>query len=124
MRFLRFGAYALSVILGLLGLLYLLSTGSAQNPNPVGKAIIGVLLLLFSVGIFYFALKKAPDIVKRIEITQKVDLAGDTELEKMTCRSCGATLEENAVKVGADGVVIVSCTFCGTTYQITEKPKW
>lgn len=120
----RIVAYIVSAILGGLGLLYLLASASSQNENPGSSAAIGLVLMAIAIGVFLFALKKAPDKIKRVEITQKVDLAGDTELEKLNCTSCGGAIESKDVQVAKDGSVMVNCPFCGTVYQITEKPTW
>jgi transcription elongation factor Elf1 len=45
------------------------------------------------------------------------------DLETLKCRNCGAALDKSAVKVVA-GAVMVTCPYCGTSYQIEEKPMW
>lgn len=124
MGFGRIAALGASIALGLLGLLYLLSLGSAQNTNPVGKGIVGLVLIALAVTIFWITLKKAPDKVQRLEIKQQVDLSGDTELERLTCTGCGAVVESDAIRMADDGSVLVHCPFCNSVYQITEKPTW
>ena len=120
----RLAAYTISSILGLLGLLYLLSLGSQDNTNPAGKALVGVVLLAIAVVLFWITLKKAPDKIKQVRITQQVDLSADTELERLTCKSCGGALDSDSVTVADDGSVLVSCPYCSSAYQITEKPQW
>ena len=117
-------AYAVSAILGGLGLLYLLASASTQNESPGRSAAIGLVLLVIGIGIFWFTLKKAPDKIKRVEVTQKVDLAGDTEMERLKCKSCGGAIQKKDIEVAQDGSVTVNCPYCDTVYQITEKPKW
>ncbi len=69
-------------------------------------------------------LKFLPTVKIEQTIVQKIDLAGDTELEKLACQSCGAPLPGSAVKVAGDGSVLITCPYCDTSYQITEQPKW
>ena len=56
-------------------------------------------------------------------ITYKIDLPAQTKVEQMKCRSCGGSLKADNVKMIA-GAPTVECPFCGTTYQLTEEPKW
>lgn len=56
-------------------------------------------------------------------ITYKIDLPSQTKVEEMKCRSCGGSLKADNVKMIA-GAPTVECPFCGTTYQLTEEPKW
>jgi hypothetical protein len=56
-------------------------------------------------------------------VTYKIDLPSSTKVEQMKCRSCGGGLNADNVKMIA-GAPTVECPFCGTTYQMTEEPKW
>ncbi len=120
----RFIINALGFAIGLLGLIFVISTASDKNTNPVADGIVGAVLLLIAGGLLYLGFRKSPDKVKRIEITQKVDFSGDTELERLTCNSCGGVLESTNVHVAKDGSVMVNCPYCNSAYQITEKPTW
>ena len=46
-----------------------------------------------------------------------------TKIEEMKCRSCGGTLSAKDITL-VNGAPVVNCPFCGTTYQLTEEPKW
>jgi uncharacterized Zn finger protein len=52
-----------------------------------------------------------------------VDLPASTKIEEMKCRNCGGNLKAENIKMIA-GAPTVECPFCGTTYQLTEEPKW
>jgi transcription elongation factor Elf1 len=58
-----------------------------------------------------------------IEIVQRIDLSGDVDLEKFTCQNCGGALTSDNIKMVA-GAPVVSCPYCGTSYQLSEEPKW
>lgn len=81
---------------------------------------LSFLLLGGGIAILWIAYKKRD---QKIEVVQKVDLSGDVDLETLKCRNCGAALDKSAVKVVA-GAVMVTCPYCGTSYQIEEKPMW
>jgi len=55
--------------------------------------------------------------------TYKIDLPGATKIEAMKCNNCGGALTPDNVKMVA-GAPVVTCPFCGTSYQLTEEPKW
>ena len=108
--------YVLSVLLGLLGLVF-----GIGYQGMIIRLVIGLILILASAAIVVL-IKMRPKETK-IDITQKIDLSGDVNLEKLKCTSCGAELSEKSISVKA-GAVFVNCEYCGTSYQIEEAPKW
>ena len=56
-------------------------------------------------------------------VTLKVDLPGDTQIEAMKCKSCGGTLTADNIKL-VNGAPMVTCPYCNSVYQLTEEPKW
>jgi uncharacterized Zn finger protein len=50
-------------------------------------------------------------------------LPGVTKISQVNCRNCGGTLKPDNIRMVA-GAPMVECPFCGTTYQLTEEPKW
>jgi uncharacterized protein with PIN domain len=58
-----------------------------------------------------------------VEIIQKIDLSGDMNLESLRCRNCGGALSSKDISM-VEGAPFVKCPYCGTTYQLTEEPKW
>ena len=53
----------------------------------------------------------------------KIDLPADTKVEQMTCKNCGGALKPENIKM-VMGAPMVECPYCGTSYQLTEEPKW
>lgn len=43
-------------------------------------------------------------------------------LEKLKCQECGAELEQDDITV-REGLTFVSCSYCGSTYQLVEEPQ-
>jgi len=116
--------WIVNVIIGSLGLLFVIASSSKKEETPFMTLTIGLILCAISTAITYVLIKRRPAVVKKVEITQHVELAGDTDIERLKCQSCGATLNSDSVIVGKDGSVFVNCQYCGSSYQITEKPKW
>jgi hypothetical protein len=97
-----------------------MATFSAQG--QLGWLIVGVVLVAIAFGLIWFASRRLKAETPE-NVTYKVDLSGDVNLETMKCKSCGGTLTAKDVKMVA-GAPVVTCPFCGTTYQLTEEPKW
>jgi hypothetical protein len=115
--------YILAAILLFFGVLWLLSAFSAEAASPGGRLLVGGLLVLIGLGIIVALRLREPKPEQKVTIRQEIDIGGDVEMESLQCRSCGAQLDKSAITV-AEGAVIVSCPYCGATYQIVEEPKW
>ncbi len=110
----KFVVYLLAVLLGLLGLVFVVGAqGQAM------RIVVG-LVLLIGAGTLVWMARMQPS---RTTVVQKIDLSGDVNLQDLTCRSCGASLSERSVHVQA-GAVFVHCEYCGAGYQLEEEPKW
>ncbi|GAB4544112.1 MAG: hypothetical protein Fur002_17030 [Anaerolineales bacterium] len=83
---------------------------------------VGALFLGGGVWVAVIA-SKTPAASVSQNVTYKVDLPAQTKIEQMTCRNCGGALKADNIKMLA-GAPTVECPFCGTTYQLTEEPKW
>ncbi|MGI5819168.1 MAG: hypothetical protein ACOX9R_13860 [Armatimonadota bacterium] len=108
--------YMLAVVLGFAGLIFLVGSGQG---NTVPRVIIGIVLLGAAAFMVYLARSKGPE----MKVTHKVDFTGETELQHLKCKSCGAQLSADAVEM-KEGAIYVKCPYCGTAYQLEEKPKW
>jgi DNA-directed RNA polymerase subunit RPC12/RpoP len=107
------------------GVLNVIGSTSAQGSSNwlnfgFGFGCVGVLFLAGGAGLVYAAQRGT-----KTEVVQevKIDLPGQTKIEEMKCRSCGGSLSADNVKMIA-GAPTVQCPYCGTTYQLTEEPKW
>lgn len=83
---------------------------------------VGGLAVPGGIGALIYAVRKTKQDTAQ-NVTFKVDLPGETKIEQMKCRSCGGSLKADNVKMIA-GAPTVECPYCGTTYQLTEEPKW
>jgi predicted Zn finger-like uncharacterized protein len=75
--------------------------------------IIGVALI---VGI-YFVTRKPNTVIQRLEVS------GQMQGAAIKCPNCSASIDANQIKIVA-GVPYVKCPYCGTTFEVTEEPKW
>ena len=109
------------------GLLSVIGSTSAAGSSSwlsfgVGFAVVGVVFLAAGAGLVYAAVRAGKTEVVQ-DVTMNVDLPGQTKIAQMTCRNCGGALKPENIKMVA-GAPMVECPFCGTTYQLTEEPKW
>jgi len=88
----------------------------------LGFGCVGVLFLAGGAGMVYAAVRAGKTEVVQ-QVTMKVDLPGDTKISQVTCKNCGGALKPENIKM-ALGAPMVECPYCGTTYQLTEEPKW
>lgn len=118
----RLIAYIGAAILILFGVLFIWATFSPQG--TIGWLIIGLILVGIGFGLIWLASRGRQAAADQpTEVNLKIDLSGDVNLESFTCQSCGSPLSSDNVKMVA-GAPVVSCPYCGTTYQLTEEPKW
>ena len=112
--------YIIAAVLILFGVLFILATFGATGQFYM--LVIGAILIAIAFGLIWLASRQTkpagPD-----SVTYKVDLSGDVNMETLKCKQCGGTLSPENVKMVA-GAPVVTCPFCGTTYQLTEEPKW
>jgi hypothetical protein len=113
-------AYILAGILIFFGVLFFWSAFSPQG--QISSMIVGVITVAIGFGLIWFASRR-PQAETTTNVTYKVDLSGDVNLETMKCKTCGGTLSPENVKMVA-GAPVVTCPYCGSTYQLTEEPKW
>ena len=110
-------AYGLAILLGLCGLLFLMSNSRGFS---LSRLFIG--LVCFVASGFLVMLARKP--VQHTHVHKmELDVSGDVNLEQISCNQCGAELSSDSVNVAA-GAVYVKCEYCGAQYQIEEAPKW
>jgi DNA-directed RNA polymerase subunit RPC12/RpoP len=83
---------------------------------------VGLVLIAVGLVVLFFAARK-PKVEPTTNVTLNVDLPGNVNMDTLKCRSCGAPLKPENITMVA-GAPVVTCPYCGTTYQLTEDPKW
>lgn len=121
MSALRIIGYLAAAILIFFGVLFIWAAfGSTPHPEWI---VIGIITVAIGFGIILLLGRKKSDGKEDQELTYKVDLGGDVKLESMKCKSCGGQLSPDNVKMLA-GAPVVTCPYCGVSYQLSEEPKW
>ena len=116
-------AYIAAAILIFFGVLFI---WSAFSPGEsAGNILIGLVSVGIGFGLIWFASrqKSVSSAAGGDNVTLKVDLPANVDMEQFKCKSCGGALTMENVKMVA-GAPVVTCPYCNTTYQLTEDPKW
>lgn len=114
-------AYIVAAILIFFGVLFM---WGAFDPNaPDGWLLVGIITVAVGLALIWFAARRKAAEGGAQNVTVNVDLPANVSLDTLKCKSCGGTLSPENVKMVA-GAPVVTCPYCGTTYQLTEEPKW
>lgn len=118
------GKIILFVIAGfalVFSLLFFLGAGGRTGSSSwiyiaIGLAVLGFILIIAAT-----RMKGPSDSAQNV--TVNIDLPGEVGMDTIKCESCGGVLSEKDIKLVA-GAPMVTCPFCGTSYQLSEEPKW
>lgn len=95
--------------------------------SPDGQVIwilIGLVSVAIGFGIIWFTARRpTTQVGSSNNVTLKIDLPANVNMDTLKCTSCGGVLSTDDIKMVA-GAPVVNCPYCKTTYQLTEEPKW
>ena len=122
--------FIIALIAIVLGFLFILGSGSPQGASSwagTGMVILafGFLCVVGGIILVFLARRKAKQEAAEgaQNVSINVDLPGQMKIDSMKCQSCGGELMSKDIQIVA-GAPVVTCPYCGTTYQLTEEPKW
>ena len=107
------GAIAVAVLF-FLALLFALA---ASVQETLTRLAVSGLLFVIGIAIAYYITRKPKTIIQRLEVS------GQMKAASIKCPNCGASVEVNQIKI-VSGVPYATCPYCGTTFEVTEEPKW
>ncbi len=119
----RIIAYIAAAILIFFGVLFIWGAfGSTPHPSwiLIGLVTVGIGFVLIVLG---NRAGRAAQAAAGENVTLKIDLPANVNMDTLKCKSCGGALTPNDIKMVA-GAPVVTCPYCKTTYQLTEEPKW
>ena len=111
LRLLLVVSVLVAIVLGFLGVMYILAAVYAPTRLVTGIVLIGLALVISA-----FAYRGT---VKPKPIVVSWSASGPIKPEELKCPSCGAPL-----KVEDPRASRVTCSYCGKTVEIVEEPKW
>jgi DNA-directed RNA polymerase subunit RPC12/RpoP len=110
------GAIAVAVVFFFAVIFALAASVQATLTRLVTSGILFVIGVALIVGI-YFTTRKPKTVIQRLEVS------GQMKATSIKCPNCGASVDPNQIKI-VSGVPYATCPYCGTTFEVTEEPKW
>ena len=117
------GAIAAAILL-FFGFIFILSAGAetlrTQPEQQTLRLIEGAILLIVGFAIVYvtYVFSRKPT-----TIIQQLEVSGQMKAAPIKCPNCSASVDANRIKI-ISGVPYATCPYCGTTFEVTEEPKW
>lgn len=114
----------LTALFFIFGILFIIAASDTSNANPGGILLTGIIMLVVCLALGFFSFRK-PRVPESNEqnITLKIDMPANVNMDAMKCQACGGALAPKDVALVA-GAPVVTCPYCHSTYQLTEDPKW
>jgi Zn finger protein HypA/HybF involved in hydrogenase expression len=94
------------------------STVSTQTAQM--RLIISGMLFIIGLAIIvgiYYTTRKPQTVIQQLEVS------GQMKAASIKCPHCGGSVDANQIKI-VSGVPYATCPYCGTTFEVTEEPKW
>jgi len=115
------GAIAVAVLF-FFAVIFALASSALGIPAQAAQTRLITSAFLFIIGIaviigIYFVTRKPKTVIQRLEVS------GQMKGASITCPNCSASIDANQIKI-VSGVPYVKCPYCGTTFEVTEEPKW
>jgi predicted Zn finger-like uncharacterized protein len=115
------GAIGVAVLF-FFAVIFALASSALGIPPQTAQTRLITSTFLFIIGIaviigIYFVTRKPKTVIQRLEVS------GQMKGASITCPNCSASIDANQIKI-VSGVPYVKCPYCGTTFEVTEEPKW
>jgi predicted Zn finger-like uncharacterized protein len=115
------GAIAAAIIF-FFAIIFALASSYQGIPTQTAQTRLVSSVLLFIIGIavivgIYFLTRKPKTVIQRLEVS------GQMKGAAIKCPNCSASINANEIKI-VSGVPYIKCPYCGTTFEVTEEPKW
>jgi hypothetical protein len=95
--------------------------------SPTGSTVwipVGLITVAIGFGLIWLGSRRPQQAdAEGSSVTYQVDLPANVELDQLKCQSCGGAITTDNIEMVA-GAPVVNCPFCGTSYQLSEEPKW
>ncbi len=110
------GAVAVAVVFFFAVIFALASSVQSTLTRLITSGFLFVIGVAIIVGIYYTT-RKPKTVIQRLEVS------GEMKAASIKCPNCGASVDANRIKI-VSGVPYATCPYCGTTFEVTEEPKW
>jgi hypothetical protein len=110
------GGIAVAILFFFAVIFALAATVQASTERLAVSGMLFILGIAVIVGI-YFTTRKQKTVIQQLEVS------GQMKAATIKCPNCSASVDVNRIKI-VSGVPYVTCPYCGTTFEVTEEPKW
>ncbi len=110
------GGIAVAVLFFFAVIFALASTVQASASRLIISGMLFVIGVAVIAGIYYTT-RKPKTVIQHLEVS------GQMKAATIKCPNCGAAVDANKIKI-VSGVPYATCPYCGTTFEVTEEPKW
>ena len=115
-------AYIAAAIIIFFSILFIWGAFDVQGGGIIW-ILIGLIGVVIGFVIIWFAARSKTQAGAGDNVTLKIDLPANVNMDTLKCKSCGGSLTMDNIKMVA-GAPVVSCPYCNSTYQLSEEPKW
>jgi predicted Zn finger-like uncharacterized protein len=111
-----------AAVLFFFALIFAWSISAVSDSPALAQSRLFTSFLLFIVGIVviavtYYFTRKPKTVIQQLEVS------GQMKAAQIKCPNCGGSINADQIKI-VQGVPYVKCPYCGTTFEVTEEPKW
>ena len=110
------GGIAVAVVFFFAVIFALAASVQATLTRLITSGILFIIGVTIIIGIYYTT-RKPKTVIQRLEVS------GQMKAASIKCPNCGASVDPNHIKI-VSGVPYATCPYCGTTFEVTEEPKW
>ena len=110
------GAIAVAVLFFFAVMFALAASVQATLTRLITSVFLFVIGVAIIVGIYYTT-RKPKTVIQRLEVS------GQMKAASIKCPNCSASVDADRIKI-VSGVPYATCPYCGTTFEVTEEPKW
>ena len=110
------GGVAAAVVFFFAVIFSLAASVQATSARLATSGILFIIGLAIIVGIYYTTRKPKT-------VIQQLEVSGQMKAAQIKCPNCGGSINADQIKI-VSGVPYVKCPYCGTTFEVTEEPKW
>ena len=110
------GGIAVAILFFFAVIFALAASLEATSARLLTSSILFIVGIAIIVGIYYTTRKPKT-------VIQQVEVSGQMKAATIKCPNCGGAVDVNTIKI-VSGVPYATCPYCGTTFEVTEEPKW
>jgi uncharacterized membrane protein len=104
-------------ILFFFGLIFAIASSVQETATRLAVAL-GFFAVAFALAYLTYLTTRKPT-----KIIQQLEISGQMKGAAIKCPNCFASVEADRIKI-VSGVPYATCPYCGTTFEVTEEPKW